>query len=183
MGGTEIFETGRHPPEVTPFSRGVAVGGAVLAHATVVTLGLWLSTMPRSSGLLERPQISRGLHLVWLTTPGPAGGGGGGGDRTSVAAPARQVGRERLTVPAARPESPAVEQPKESTSIPPITVPAQSTAAANETGAGAVSEPAPPADLEPRLAGRIESIDMACESAAPDAAAPMLGRGIQRGSL
>jgi protein TonB len=112
-------------------------------------LGIWLSTLPRSLGSPEQARIPRQFNLVWIASAGPGGGGGGGGNQTKVAAPARQVGRDPLTVPTAKSEPAPVTKPKEPPPIQPLTIPAQPMAAAPEMLPGVAIDPAPPAAVTP----------------------------------
>jgi TonB family protein len=79
--------------------------------------------------------------LVWLETTGPGGGGGGGGNKTPD--PPRKAelpGKEKITVPVAKPPKPAPEPPKE---VPKptqqINIPAQTMATGVQELPGAIS--------------------------------------------
>ena len=126
----------------SPQSRRLAVAVSIATHAVMGSVLIWLLSLPRSFASLDQlPRASR-ANLVWLASPGPGGGGGGGGNRTKIAAPAQQVGRDRLTVPI--PPKPApVEKPQEPPPVQPVTVPAMPMAAATETTPGVI-DPAPP---------------------------------------
>jgi protein TonB len=97
----------------SPHSNRLAIGSAVLTHVILGAIGMWLWSLPRSFAAAERVTTTRRYDLVWIASPGPGGGGGGGGDRTPVAAPARAVGRDRLTVPTVRSERKPIEALKE----------------------------------------------------------------------
>ncbi len=86
-----------------------SVVASVAFHGSAVALLVWLAvsvapvepvpaSKPATSDRLEIPRI------VFLQMPGPGGGGGGGGNR-QPAPPSRAqgVGRDRLTLPVARP--------------------------------------------------------------------------------
>lgn len=107
-------------------------------HAIVGAFAIWLATLPRSFATSDQPRWTSHDNLIWLASPGSGGGGGGGGNRTPVAAPARQPGRDRLTV-LVQPSEPSEKapEPKRDESI---TIPAQPFAAAESTG---LIEPAP----------------------------------------
>jgi protein TonB len=65
-------------------------------------------------------------EIVWIATPGPGGGGGGGGNR--MPDPPRKAeapGKDKLTVPAAKPPKVTPDPPKEIPPAPPLTIPAQ----------------------------------------------------------
>ncbi len=64
-------------------------------------------------------------RMVFLQVPGPGGGGGGGGNRqTSPPSLARNVGTDRITLPAARPvraaEAPVEEMPSQVVVLPSV---------------------------------------------------------------
>jgi len=77
---------------------------AVLATLAVGTAQV-ATSHPTPSQSAERLQVPR---IVFLPAPGPGGGGGGGGNRQN-APPSRAqgVGRDRLTLPVARPIVPS----------------------------------------------------------------------------
>ena len=57
--------------------------------------------------------------IVWLNTPGPGGGGGGGGNRNpDPPKKAELPGREKITVPVAKPPTLTPEPPKKDTPKP-----------------------------------------------------------------
>ena len=122
-----------------PHSRRLAVGASVSIHIVVGALAIWLSTLPRSFAAPEQAQSPPRHDLIWIASPGPGGGGGGGGDQTTVAAPARRVGPDRLTVPTTRPEPKPMRTPKEPPPIAPLAVPAQPVASAIEVVPGVMS--------------------------------------------
>jgi protein TonB len=65
-------------------------------------------------------------EIVWIATPGPGGGGGGGGNR--MPDPPRKAeapGKDKITVPAAKPPKVTPDPPKEVPPTPPLTIPAQ----------------------------------------------------------
>src|SRR5262249_39389547 len=119
-----------------PHSRRIAVGASVVSHAIVAAFAIWLATLPRPFAISDRPQWTPHYNLIWLASPGPGGGGGGGGNRTPVAAPARQPGRDRVTVPVQ--QSKPSEKPQEPKREEQITIPAQPLAAAAESTPGLI---------------------------------------------
>ena len=98
-----------HPPSRLPSHRVVPVSAcATLGLHLVILTGLAVLPSATSPSSVERrPQsdvmpaaVSR---LVFLPQPGPGGGGGGGGNRRhDPIARAQALGRDRVTVPAAR---------------------------------------------------------------------------------
>jgi protein TonB len=125
--------------ERSPRSRPIAIGASVLTHVVAGSFGIWLSTLPRSFPGPGHARTAPRYDLVWIASPGPGGGGGGGGNQTAIAAPARQVGRDRMTVPAARAEPKPIETPKEPPPIEPVTIPAKPMAASADIAPGVVS--------------------------------------------
>ena len=108
-----MFGDDQMRPRRAPHSRRIAVGSSVLSHVLMVALGLWIATRPRSFASTESTPIVRKYDLVWIASPGPGGGGGGGGDKTPIPVTAREVGKDRLTVPTTRSDVAPVEKPKE----------------------------------------------------------------------
>jgi hypothetical protein len=99
-------------PQSTHANR-IAIVTSFLAHVILGALGLWLSAVPRAFVSAKSPPIARRYDLVWIASPGPGGGGGGGGNQTPVAALAREVGRDRLTVPITHATPTPIEKPKD----------------------------------------------------------------------
>jgi TonB family protein len=95
-----------------PHSRSVAIGASVSTHAVVAALAIWLSTLPRSFAVSEQARSAPRSDVIWIASPGPGGGGGGGGNQTTIAAPVRHVGPDRLTVPTVRRPGSGVSMPK-----------------------------------------------------------------------
>src|SRR4029453_18429345 len=108
-----MFGAEQRTAEHSSHPRWIAISESALTHAVAGALGIWLSIVPRAVMVPEQTPPRPRYELVWIAAPGPGGGGGGGGNQTKVAAPAREVGRDRLTVPAARSEPKPVETPKE----------------------------------------------------------------------
>ena len=122
-------------PQLVPHSRRMAVSASCLAHAFGGIVVLWLVTLPQHVASTE-PSRSPRNAIVWLSAPGPGGGGGGGGDKTKLAAPVKEIGEDRITVPVAlkpEPKPTPVEPPAE-----PLTIPAKPLEAAMESLPGVV---------------------------------------------
>jgi periplasmic protein TonB len=135
--------------------RGQRMGGAVVAscasHAALLLVALFAirygAQTVSTTALLP---FQANNNIIWLTQPGPGGGGGGGGNR--MKAPARQAeepGKNKITVPVAKP--PKLEPPKQIKDEPPpiqqLNIPAKSLAAATESLPGAIDAPAAPPSL------------------------------------
>ena len=127
---------------------GVGVGASVGAHiglALILFLAIRFAPTNSPLDLLPDQPIK---DIVWLATPGPGGGGGGGGNR--MPEPPKQAelkGKEKITVPVQEtpksvPDPPKVEPPAEQ-----LTIPAQTTAAAEVALPGAIQPSAPTESL------------------------------------
>ena len=73
--------------------------------ATVVAAAAWSGTAPAASPTGKATHQPTPLpRMVFLQLPGPGGGGGGGGNRQSPPpSRAQAIGRDRFTIPIARP--------------------------------------------------------------------------------
>jgi periplasmic protein TonB len=89
-------------------SRRRAVWASTLAHVVMVSIALWMFARPPVPESRKPITPTRKVDLVWIPTSGPSGGGGGGGDTSRDAAPARNIGRDRTTVPPPEPNSAVV---------------------------------------------------------------------------
>jgi TonB family protein len=122
-------------------------------QVSVVLMGVFLAGRLGSSAvtdpfLPDKPNS----EIVWLSVPGPGGGGGGGGNKMKE--PPRQAelpGKDKLTVPAAKPPSLEVQKPKEEEPDPiaQLNIPAATLASATESLPGAIE--APPGPPSPSL--------------------------------
>ncbi len=119
-----------------------ALLGSVVAHVLGIVGLLLLSRIsPEFSADGTLPERAP-KGLVWLAQPGPGGGGGGGGNQTKE--PPRKMelpGRDQISVPVLKPETPTpVETPKPADVVPEpeITIPAKSMAAGVTTAVGAI---------------------------------------------
>jgi protein TonB len=107
---------------------GNAVGVSFLSHIVGVALLLFIATHLPEIVPTPRAQDRLPSEIVWLAAPGPGGGGGGGGNK--MPEPPRKAeapGKDKITVPAAKPPTLEVpkEQPKPAPETPPLTIPAQ----------------------------------------------------------
>jgi hypothetical protein len=88
-------------------------------------------------------------NIIWLSQPGPGGGGGGGGNKMKE--PPRKAelpGKDKITVPVAKP--PKLEAQQAKNDPPPIeqfNIPAKLTAASTDTLPGAIEAPPGPPTL------------------------------------
>jgi protein TonB len=126
------------------------MGPAVLAslgsHATVFLMAFLIV---RSGGhkVVSAPVLpeSNPNQIVWLSQPGPGGGGGGGGNKMKE--PPRKAelpGKDKLTVPVAKPVNVETVAKNEPNPIEQLNIPAKSLAAAAELLSGALEAPPGP---------------------------------------
>ena len=118
---------------------GGAIATSFAVHAAMFALAIWVA---RTADVAPVTQAFDKLsdQIVWLDVPGPGGGGGGGGNESPK--PVKQVelkGKEKITVPVAKPPAPEPkpEKPPESP-IQNLTIPAQTLASADLAQAGAM---------------------------------------------
>jgi len=138
VGHIAVHIDDQHPAQV-PFlfeqSRGRLPGAAVaslLTHAAFVVLAvLVIRYAPQTLAPDDADQFHLVPDIVWLNQPGPGGGGGGGGNRsTELPRKAELPGRDKTTVPVAKPvevtvpEEPPKDEPKpdQQLSIPAMTM-------------------------------------------------------------
>ena len=157
-GHLSVRVEGQHPDDV-PFlfeQQGKRMGPALLASVAshAAAAGVMLFLLSRSAPL---PAVEEALlpdipsdRIVWLTTPGPGGGGGGGGNQSKQPPQKVQLpGKDKLTVPVAKPPSlqppPQEEPPKvEPNPLEQLNIPAKSLADATESLPGAIEAPPGP---------------------------------------
>jgi TonB family protein len=89
-------------------------------------------------------------NIIWLSQPGPGGGGGGGGNKMKE--PPRQAempGKDKITVPVAKPPKLEVQQQAkvEPNPVEQLNIPAKSLAASQDLLPGAVDAPQGPPTL------------------------------------
>ena len=119
---------------------GNAFGVSMAVHvALFVTSLLILSRVP---AIVEpaKSSLDFAKDIVWLDQPGPGGGGGGGNRRPEPIRKAEMPGKEKITVPAAKP--PKIENPAPPKDIPPqptMNIPAVAAAAGITEMPGALS--------------------------------------------
>jgi protein TonB len=162
-----------------PLGRAAAV--SVVVHAGLFVLAVLLARHQPSGGhaVDTREPIDR--SVVYLAMPGPAGGGGGGGNR-SVAPPraAEATGRDRKTVPIARPPAQNVSAP-EPEPVPLLALAAIPVAAGSVAMAGVI-EPSPTSDPDARGTGDGAGADRGSGSGVGPGRGPGLDDGTGGGS-
>jgi protein TonB len=156
-GHISVHVEGDHPAEV-PFlfeQQEKRLGPAFVASFVyhLVMFGFLLlairygsRTSTKAAVLPELPNA----NIIWLNQPGPGGGGGGGGNRMKE--PPRQAelpGKDKLTVPVAKPPAMEVQQQvkNEPNPIEQLNIPAKMLAAAQDSLPGAIEAPPGPPTL------------------------------------
>jgi TonB family protein len=154
-GHLSVHVAGAHPAEV-PFlfeqqrtRLGYSVALSALVDVAFVAMLIFVSRLPlhpSASAAILPDQANE--HIVWLQQPGPGGGGGGGGNRMKE--PPRKAelpGKDKITVPVAKP--PSLEIPKqvaknEPPPIAQINIPAKPLSAGEDSLPGAIDAPSAP---------------------------------------
>jgi len=122
---------------------GGAMSASVISHGAFLLIILLLIRLAPEAGshamLLDRVPRS----IVWLAEPGAGGGGGGGGNQQKEPIKKAELpGKEKLTVPVAKPPAPTpipeVKPPEEQK----INIPAVTLSAENETSPGLIESKA-----------------------------------------
>jgi len=134
--------------ERQPKRLGLAVVASFLLDVAMVAFVVLASrygtgTTTVAAVLPENPNS----QIIWLNDPGPGGGGGGGGNKMKE--PPRQAelpGKDKITVPVAKP--PSLEAPKQAKNEPSpieqLNIPAKSLAAAQDSLPGVLEAPPGP---------------------------------------
>lgn len=155
-GHLSVHVDGQHPAEV-PFlfeqqrqRIGPSLIVALFYHLAFVGFIVWAVSHDEPSTFVEARIPDRtNTNLVFLDIPGPGGGGGGGGNK--MPEPPRKAelpGKEKITVPVAKP--PAIQPPQQQAKvepppIEPMNIPAKNMANGLESLAGVIdAPPAPP---------------------------------------
>jgi len=155
-GHLSVHLEGDHPAEVPfmfdqqPRRLGLSFGASLLFDIAFAMFLIFISRLPvtpvSSAAVLPDQQNNR---IVWLQQPGPGGGGGGGGNRMKE--PPRKAelpGKDKITVPVAKP--PSLETKLVKNDPPPIAqvnIPAKLLASATDTLPGAIEAPPGPPTL------------------------------------
>ena len=116
---------------------GNAFGVSLGVHlALVLTVILVLTRVPSIVSPDAQSPISA---FIWRDVPGPGGGGGGGNKRPEPMRKAELTGKEKVTVPAAKPPKMEAPTPPKDVSQPQMTIPAVTAAADLKEVPGALS--------------------------------------------
>ncbi len=157
-GHLSVHLEGAHPAEV-PFlfeqqqkRLGPAFFISLVYHVLMVVLTLIAiryGTYNTTTTAAVLPEQANS-NIIWLNRPGPGGGGGGGGNKMKE--PPRQAelpGKDKITVPVAKPLKMEVPQQvkNEPNPIEQLNIPAKSLAAAQDSLPGAIEAPPGPPTL------------------------------------
>jgi TonB family protein len=119
-----------------------AAGVSLAIHAALFGLFAWIAMHPQmasSTASLLHDTLNK--DIVWLDVPGPGGGGGGGGNKSPDPPQiAKLEGKDKITVPVAKPpemEKPNEKKPEENP-VQNLNIPAETLSAANQVLAGAM---------------------------------------------
>ena len=98
-----------------------------------------LANMPDAPSIVPREVMPS--DIIWLNAPGPGGGGGGGGNKSpDPPKKAELPGKEKVTVPVAKPATLTPEPPKETPKPEPqLNIPAVTTSAGVQDMRGALT--------------------------------------------
>jgi protein TonB len=131
---------------------GPTLGASLASHAAIALLAFAaLRYTPRAAARPTQLLFQPNRDIVWLNVPGDPGGGGGGGnhDKNDPPRQAEMPGKDKLTVPVAKP--PSLEAPPQTKTEPnpleQLAIPAKSLAAALESVPGVLEAPAGPPTL------------------------------------
>lgn len=136
------FLAGHVGDDPTPKARVGSAGAVSLAaHIGAFMLAIFLATLPAAPPTPRSDRFDLPRDIVWLQEPGPGGGGGGGGNE--MPEPPRQAelpGKDKVTVPVAKPPAPKPDPPKEDPKPEPqMNIPAMTTTAGVEELPGVLS--------------------------------------------
>jgi protein TonB len=152
-GHLSVHVDGAHPVDI-PFlfeQPEKRIGGAVVAsavwHAVMFLVAFLVVRYGGRAVSVTFAADQPNNQIIWLNQPGPGGGGGGGGNRMKE--PPRQAelpGKEKITVPVQKHETPQITK-NEPNPVEQLVIPAKSLAAAAESLPGAIEAPPGPPTL------------------------------------
>ena len=150
-GHLSVHLEGAHPAEVhfrfeqdsKRLGWSILTGFGVQSSLLVLLLFISIYGTGKTSAATPPPVDQK--NIVWLNEPGPGGGGGGGGNRMKEPPrPAEDPGKDKITVPVAKPpEAPKITKEEPTPSVQ-LEIPAKDLASATETLPGAVNVTGPP---------------------------------------
>jgi protein TonB len=121
---------GLHPPELTfSFERprsGVGVGASIATHIIFFAIAVFIATYGPMPSAISPRDDRLPSNIVWLQEPGPGGGGGGGGNKMPEPPKKAEVpGKQAISVPVTRPETPKPQPKPEEPPDPMMNIPAK----------------------------------------------------------
>jgi periplasmic protein TonB len=155
-GHLSVHVEGAHPAEVPflfeqqPKRLGMSFALSAVFDIAFAMFLVFISRLPihptsTAAVLPDQPNN----QIIWLQQPGPGGGGGGGGNRMKE--PPRKAelpGKDKITVPVAKPPKLETTQVKnDPPPINPVNIPAKMLASATDTLPGAIEAPPGPPTL------------------------------------
>lgn len=156
-GHLSVHVEGAHPAEVPflfeqrPKRLGFSVAASAAVDVTFALLLVFVSRIPVHPISLEQVVPDKpNSNIIWLSQPGPGGGGGGGGNQ--MPEPPRKAelpGKDKITVPVAKPPKLEVQQVAKNDPPPiePLNIPAKPLAASQDILPGAIDGPPGPPTL------------------------------------
>lgn len=150
VGHVSVHVEGAHPAEV-PFRLGMqqkrlgpAFAASLASHAVAVLIVALMVRFGHASRMTAFMSDFPNKDIVWLSRPGPGGGGGGGGNKMKEPPrKAEEPGKDKITVPVKKPETPKLAK-NEPNPLDQLVIPAKSLAAATESLPGALEAPSSP---------------------------------------
>jgi TonB family protein len=155
-GHLSVRVEGAHPPEIKfsferePKRLTFSIATTVVLDILIVTLLVLASRWKPAVAAVALLPDAPNKEIIWLSEPGPGGGGGGGGNKMKE--PPRKAelpGKDKITVPVAKP--PKMDPPKEVKNEPnpieQLNIPAKELAAAQDSLPGAIEAPPGPPTL------------------------------------
>ena len=121
---------GLHAPELS-FSfehpqSGVGVGASIATHIIFFAIAVFIATYGPTPSALSPRDDRLPTNIVWLQEPGPGGGGGGGGNKMPEPPKKAEVpGKQAISVPVTRPETPKPQPKPEEPPDPMMNIPAK----------------------------------------------------------
>ena len=117
---------------------------SIVSHAVLVALFFLIASLLPDRVVTAMLPDRLPDQIVWLAEPGPGGGGGGGGNQMKEPPKVAELpGKEKITVPVAKPPAPDLKKPEPEEPKQDITIPAQTMAAATMTSPGVIESSEP----------------------------------------
>ena len=129
-GHLAVHLDGIHAPELTfsfehPQSR-VGVGASIATHIIFFAIAIFIATYGPTPSALSPQEDRLPTNIVWLDQKGPGGGGGGGGNKMPEPPKKAEVpGKQAISVPVTRPETPKPQPKPEEPPDPMMNIPAK----------------------------------------------------------